>query len=146
MGEICKLTDGLYIEKELPYLDAKYFRKKIIEILDKGKYVPKDSYVILVDGENSGEVFFTDVDGYQGSTFKMLNINSFVYENYILYFIKKYHDLLKKSKVGSAIPHLNKNLFKELLLPLPPLNEQTRIVSKIEELFSILNKISLNLV
>ena len=146
LGEICKLTDGLYIEKELPYLDAKYFRKKIIEILDKGKYVPKDSYVILVDGENSGEVFFTDVDGYQGSTFKMLNINSFVYENYILYFIKKYHDLLKKSKVGSAIPHLNKNLFKELLLPLPPLNEQTRIVSKIEELFSILNKISLNLV
>lgn len=136
----------MYIEKKLPYLDAKYFRKKAIEILNKGKYVPKDSYVILVDGENSGEVFFTDVDGYQGSTFKMLNINSLFYENYILYFIKKCHDFLKKSKVGSAIPHLNKNLFKELLLPVPPLNEQTRIVNKITELFSILDKISLDLV
>ena len=76
----------------------------------------------------------------------MLNINSFVYANYILHFIKKYHDLLKKSKVGSAIPHLNKNLFKELLLPIPPINEQSRIVNKIEKLFSILDNISLNLV
>ena len=38
----------------------------------------------LVDGENSGEVFRTSIDGYQGSTFKQLLINENMNEEYVL--------------------------------------------------------------
>ena len=45
-----------------------------------------------------------------------------------------------------TVKHLSNKQIDNLLFPIPPLNEQTIIVNKIIELFSILDKISLNLV
>ena len=57
-----------------------------------------------------------------------------MYLPYVLYFIQSYRTLLRNSKVGAAIPHLNKSLFYNLLFPIPPLEEQERIVARIEEM------------
>lgn len=138
---VCALSDGEKIEgKEYPYLEAKYLRgDKNPRIVDKGRYVEKGTNVILVDGENSGEIFEVQESGYMGSTFKALNINHQICSQYMLYFIASKKDLLKKSKIGSAIPHLNKKLFFDLDFPFPPFNEQQRIVKRIESLFSKLD-------
>ena len=140
---VCKLNDG---EKEknveLPYLDVKYFRGKVANTTKKdGKFIPKNTTLILVDGENSGEIFYASREGYQGSTMKILKIEPIVDRMYILHFIKSYQKELKENKVGSAIPHLNKKLFGELQLPLPPLAEQQRIVEQVEKLFKQLDEI-----
>jgi type I restriction enzyme S subunit len=50
---------------------------------------------------------------------------------------------LKKNKIGAAIPHLNKNIFFSLFFPLPPLEEQKRIVEKYNELFPFIEKYDL---
>ena len=144
MQEICHLSDGEKIEYEsLPYLDVKYLRGKCdANILSKGKFIKKNSFLILVDGENSGEIFQTKEDGYQGSTFKILNINNRVFKEFVFKLLQKEQTLFKESKVGSAIPHLNKKLFRELLVFLPPLSEQKRIVKKIEDIFALLDEIA----
>jgi len=121
--------------KKLPYLDAKYLRgksdkKEVIE----GIELSVGTKVILVDGENSGEVFNVDENGYLGSTFKILFIMESVFQEFILKFLDVNRNMLKKKKKGSAIPHLNKEIFFNLLLPLPPLDEQKRIVEKLKEL------------
>ena len=54
---------------------------------------------------------------------------------YVLYFIQFYKDLLRNSKKGAAIPHLNKELFYSLLIGIPPLSEQQRIVNTIQNIF-----------
>ena len=104
------------------------------KVLEAGKFVTKGTYLILVDGENSGEVFIAPEDGYMGSTFKILWISAQLYARYILKFIELYKEPLRNSKKGAAIPHLNKEIFFNLLLPVPSLQEQTRIVDKIVEL------------
>ena len=144
MQEICYLSDGKKIDgKALPYLDVKYLRgKSDTNVLLSGKYVKKNTFLILVDGENSGEIFLTKENGYQGSTFKILNINNNVNEEFVFKLLQKEQVTFKESKVGSAIPHLNKKLFRELLVFLPPLAEQNRIVKKIEKIFSFLDGIS----
>ena len=138
MQNICSLLDG---EKRndisLPYLDVKFLRNQSgINLKKSGKFVSAETNLVLVDGENSGEIFKTNIDGYQGSTLKIIQISEEINEEYIFYILKKEHKLFKESKTGSAIPHLNKKLFREYPIPLPPLAEQQRIVFQIENIFA----------
>ena len=125
-------------------LDAKYLRGKSSEtIVEQGKLVYKGDNIMLVDGENSGEVFIVPQDGYMGSTFKQLWISSSMYKPYVLAFIQFYKETLRNSKKGAAIPHLNKELFHGLIIGIPPLQEQRRMVQKIEQSSQLLNSWSI---
>ena len=139
LSTICQLTDGLKTTGKQCLLDAKYLRGKSSEIIvEQGKLVYKDDNIMLVDGENSGEVFTVPQDGYMGSTFKQLLISSFMYEPYVLAFIQFYKGILRNSKKGAAIPHLNKDLFYGLVIGIPPVHEQERINEKIKQLTQLL--------
>ena len=147
MHNLCQLADG---EKQTnilcTYLDVKYLRKKGEgEVVISGKFVPADSTMILVDGENSGEIFTTFIEGYQGSTFKLLNITENMYKPFVLYVIKSLQKQFRENKVGSAIPHLNKKLFREISVLVPPIEEQKRIVNAIDTTFEVIDTISTEL-
>ena len=134
LNAVCQLTDGLKTTGKQCLLDAKYLRGKSSEtIVEQGKLVYKGDNIMLVDGENSGEVFIVPQDGYMGSTFKQLWISSSMHEPYVLAFIQFYKETLRNSKKGAAIPHLNKELFFGLIIGIPPLQEQRRVVQKIEQ-------------
>ena len=139
LKDVCQLIDGVKMSGKGICLDAKYLRgKSSPTYLDKGRFVRVNDSIILVDGENSGEVFIVPQDGYMGSTFKQLWISSSMYEPYVLAFIQFYKETLRNSKKGAAIPHLNKELFYGLIIGIPPLQEQRRIVQKIEQLMQLL--------
>lgn len=147
MQTLCTLVDG---EKqngiERINLDVKYLRgEREAKVLTSGKYTTANTLLILVDGENSGEVFRAPVDGYQGSTFKQLSIHEVMYTDYVLQVINLHRKTLRENKVGSAIPHLNKKLFKAINVPIPPYEEQKRIVNAINQTFTILDTIMENL-
>ena len=134
LNAVCQLTDGLKTTGKQCLLDAKYLRGKSSEtIVEQGKLVYKGDNIMLVDGENSGEVFIVPQDGYMGSTFKQLWISSSMHQPYVLAFIQFYKETLRNSKKGAAIPHLNKELFYGLIIGIPPLQEQIRLVLKIEQ-------------
>ena len=59
--------------------------------------------------------------------------------------ISLHRKVLRENKVGSAIPHLNKKLFKEIEVPIPPYNEQKRIAEAIKNLFNNIDNIAENL-
>ena len=141
MQTLCNLIDG---EKqggiERINLDVKFLRgEREAKTLISGKFVAANSLLILVDGENSGEVFRSPIDGYQGSTFKQLRINENMNEEYVLQVINLHRKILRESKIGSAIPHLNKKLFKAIEVPIPPYKEQQRIIKAINKAFMSLD-------
>ena len=137
LAHICRLIDGEKKEGNYVCLDAKYLRGKSSgDILPKGKFVLTGDNIILVDGENSGEVFAVPHDGYMGSTFKQLWVSGNMHLPYVLYFIQFYKDLLRNSKKGAAIPHLNKEIFYSLVVGIPPYQEQERIANAIGELYA----------
>ena len=61
--------------------------------------------------------------------------------DYMLQIINMHRQILRENKVGSAIPHLNKKLFKAIEVPVPPLAEQHRIVDAIDKAFAKLDTI-----
>ena len=138
LKDICQLIDGEKRNGKGICLDAKYLRgKSSATIVEKGKFVYARDNIILVDGENSGEVFTVPQDGYMGSTFKQLWLSSAMWKPYILAFILFYKEELRNSKRGAAIP-LNKELFYNLPIGIPPLAEQQRISERINELSQLL--------
>ena len=137
LSDICRLIDGEKKQGQYVCLDAKYLRGKSTgDKLNNGKFVSKGDNIILVDGENSGEVFTVPCDGYMGSTFKQLWVSREMYLPYVLYFIQFYKDRLRNSKKGAAIPHLNKEIFYNLWVGIPPKDEQMRISAKVADLYS----------
>ena len=61
------------------------------------------------------------------------------YVYHFMYLLKESNNL---TSVGTAMPGLSANRLKGLLLPLPPLSEQRRIVTKLAELLSQIDKYS----
>ena len=59
------------------------------------------------------------------------------YVFYLLYLLKESNQL---ASVGTAMPGLSASSLKNILLPLPPLVEQQRIVAKIEELMPLVEQ------
>lgn len=139
LKDICQLTDGEKRNGKGICLDAKFLRgKSSATIIEKGRFVYAGDNIILVDGENSGEVFSIPQDGYMGSTFKQLWLSSVMWKPCIWAFILFYKEALRNSKRGAAIPHLNKDLFYKLPIGIPPLSEQQRITCQINNLFQLI--------
>ena len=140
LEEVVWLEDGIRSSgEELPYLDVKTIRgKQNATILSSGKIIEKGMQVILVDGENSGEVFEVPCRGYMGSTFRILKVSSYVEIDYIRLILDYYKNLFKDNKTGSAIPHLNKKIFKSLIIGIPPIEEQKAIVNHVKSAVNIL--------
>ena len=139
---LCHLFDGEKRENaSFPYWDVKSLRgTKERQYVSSGKFVRKGAKVILVDGENSGEIFDIPEDGYMGSTFKALLISPLINVNYLRYYIASKQDFYRKHKVGSAIPHLNKEMFWGMPFPLAPCIAQQHVVDHIESLFARLDE------
>ena len=58
---------------------------------------------------------------------------------YLLYFFKFYESKLQEKGTGTTFKAINQNVIKNILVPLPDIIEQEKIVVRIEELFSQLD-------
>lgn len=59
---------------------------------------------------------------------------------YLLYYFRYFETQLSAKGTGTTFKAINQKLIKNLEIPIPPLNEQFRIVARIEELFSKFDK------
>jgi len=126
----------------VPYLTADYFRtlipSKFAKLCSDGSVVSvnENDIVFIWDGSNAGDVF-TGLRGILASTMiKILPKESDVESKYLYFFLKTQFDLFNSRTTGSTIPHVNKQLFQNLTIPLPPLPEQkaiARVLSTIQK-------------
>lgn len=144
LEEYCRLDNGIKnIDENKPYLEVKFLRGQTsLQYRNSGYLINEKEYMILVDGENSGEVFISPMEGIMGSTMKKLIIDKKIDVNYVLEFLKFHHNTFKNSKTGAAIPHLNKKLFKDILIPVPKIEEQKIILDKILKINSIYEELT----
>jgi type I restriction enzyme, S subunit len=155
LGEICtKITDGFHntppkIAEGFPYIAATHVKSDKID-WDSCHYVsekfhrelyiktnPKKGEVLVVNiGAGCGTPAIIDVD-FEFS-FKNTAILKFdqteIHNKYIFYyFLLKQDDFYKDLTKGGLQPFLSLKILNEIVFPLPPLFEQTRIVAEIEK-------------
>lgn len=141
-GKKPKILIDDFEDEVIPYVTIKYFQTKVVEqytfATETNRVCNEDDILIVWDGARAG-LIGTGVQGALGSTLckiKFDNINKkFMY----YYFLGKY-DLINSNTKGTGIPHVDPTYLDTLVLSIPPLKEQQRIVDKIERLFEKLDK------
>ena len=124
----------------MPYVDIEAFETGNIKMYTDGeKCLPCKAGDILIvcDGSRSGFVGKA-IDGYVGSTLAIISADGMSQE-YLYYFLQGKYALLNTKKKGTGTPHLDANILNQQKLVVPSLEEQKRVVAKIEELFSELD-------
>lgn len=124
-----------------PYINIKAFEQKVFTEFSNGLsgvMCSEEDFLLVWDGARSGLVG-KGIAGLVGSTLAKINFPG-IYNKYAYYYLKsKYHEINTNAK-GTGIPHVNPDLLWNYRFPIPPLAEQHRIVEKIEELFSEIDK------
>ena len=121
-------------------------------------YIDKDSYDFLSKSKLfGGELILPNIGGSIGKAFLMPNLNmpmslapnsimvkftEQVMNKYFSYFIQSPmgKSLLLNNKGGTATPKFSKTELRNMVLKLPPLEEQKRIVAKIEKLMPLVDE------
>ncbi len=128
-----KLYDQKINENSLPYLTAEYMRG-----LETPKWcdpkedpsmikVNSDDVIMIWDGSYAGHVF-TGFNGVLASTMiKIVPKYNNLDKKFLYYYLTISSRRLRGTTVGTGVPHINKKIFEELYIPLPPLEEQKRI-------------------
>ncbi len=149
LGTILHMEKGKKPQKQskeiedgfLPYVDIKAFEKGIIDSYaspEKCVLCDDGDLLIVCDGSRSG-LTGRAIKGVVGSTLSKISADGLTAE-YLRYFIQSKYTLLNTQKKGTGTPHLNAQILKQSKLIIPSLPEQERIVARIEELFSELDK------
>ena len=124
-----------------PCIDIQAFEKGIINSWTDGegcRICHESDFLMVWDGSRSGLVG-KGMEGALGSTLVRINF-PFMENQYAFYFLQSKYQQINSRTKGSGTPHVDPDLLWNYGFPIPPLNEQRRIVVKIEELFSELDK------
>ena len=87
-----------------------------------------------------GYVAITTVEASTNQGFKSLVPSKEISANYVYHYFKASKQMAEERASGTTFLELSGRAFSALPIPVPPLNEQRRIVEKIENLFAELDK------
>lgn len=162
LGELCILENGdrsknypnksILVEEGIPFINAGHLQNGLV---DKAQmtFIPEERFNLLRSGKimegdilyclrgSLGKIgFVKDIN--QGAIASSLVIVR-LYPNLNNTFIVKYFEcplskaMIKKYDNGTAQPNLSATDLAKFLIPLPPLPEQHRIVTKVDELMTL---------
>ncbi len=159
LGEVCHTTSGgtpsrreiKYYKGNIPWVKSGELDKGLITDTEEkiseeavknssAKVFPKGTLLIALYGATIGKLAFLGVDAATNQAicgiYQNESISSKFLYNYLFYKKQK----LVNQGIGGAQPNISQTILKNLDLPLPPKEAQQLIVSKIEELFSEVDK------
>lgn len=142
----------LYIsiqEGFVPYIDIKAFEKNILEQYTEknlAKLTKPNNILVVWDGARAGLVGLAPCIGAIGSTLVDIEPKTKeIINKYLYYFLFSNYAYINSKPRGTGTPHVNPDLYWNMLIPLPPSNEQKRIVEKLDKMMRIVDDVKARL-
>lgn len=153
-GNTPKKSNKEYFGTEVPFLGPGDIQNGNVNYKNQGlsnegkkvaRITPKNSILQVCIGGSIGKCALVDREvafNQQINSIYPIIVN----EKYIYYVLNsRYFKSSMKAKAGgTATPIINRGLWDAIIIPLPPLGEQLRIIEKIEKLLSLVNQYTLS--
>ena len=160
LGTVCKLRNGFafksdrYTKEGIPVIrisdigdgnvDLEYCVKVELDNQYLTYKVTRGDILVAMSGATTGKfgIFKSDQLAFQNQRvgrFEILD-KSLLDNQFLLFLLYGLKHKILEDAYGGAQPNISSGKIEEMEIPLPPLAEQQRIVAKIEELFSELDK------
>ena len=121
-----------------------YNNESLTELgLEKGRLIESNSVLMVCIGGSIGKNYFTDRDCSCNQQINAITGLCGIDNKYVHYFVSsnEFYEQIISTATGSATPIINKSKWEQLLVQLPPLNEQKRIVEKVDYLMEFCDKL-----
>ena len=132
----CRIEDrdGIYLNgtKSGQYVSEETIREMNLRIF------PVGTVLSACSGASIGTFLVNTVECCTNQTFNGLVCNDLFYNWYLFWFLKSEINRLKSMGSGSAMAYISQDKIRNMLIPLPPIAEQKRIVEKLEAMMELL--------
>ena len=161
LEKLAKLQNGfafksnLFVSDGLPIVRIKNIKNEKVllddvvcfNIEDYGKkldsyQIKKNDILIAMSGATTGKIglYNTEEISYLNQRVGLFRIENSNLRSYLFYFLSTQIEKNLELSLGAAQPNLSTEQINNIELPLPPLEEQKRIVAKLDNLFAKIDK------
>lgn len=131
LGEVCTLERGVRVVRKnlLEIGHIPVFQNSLTPLgyFGKSNY-PKHTPFVICAGA-AGEIGYSNVPFWAADDCTCVICHSYVISKYVYYYLLVKQHALKSQVRKASVPRLSKNVIEKLLIPIPSLSEQNRIVS-----------------
>ena len=110
--------------------------------IELAKYLLQKNDLLICEGGDIGRAAIWDINEtmYYQNALHRVHFYGKIFPKFFLYILSLYKalGLLDKKSKGMTIKHFTKSALNSIVIPLPPLLEQKRIIEKIEQLMQLL--------
>ncbi|MBI0091554.1 restriction endonuclease subunit S [Lactobacillus sp. M0345] len=157
LQNICDVKDGThdspsYIEKGVPlvtsknikngkidFSNCKFISKEDSEKINKRSNVDVEDILMPMIGTIGNPAICDDDRLFSIKNVALIKNNKFLLNTFVFNWISLFQETLKKNSSGAVQSFVSLTKLRQMLIPLPPLSEQKRIVKKLDKLFSKLD-------
>ena len=161
LEKLAKLQNGfafksnLFVNEGLPIVRIKNIKNEKVllddvvyfNVEDYGKkldsyQIKKNDILLAMSGATTGKIGLYDTDeiSYLNQRVGLFRIENSNLRSYLFYFLSTQIEKNLELSLGAAQPNLSTEQINNIELPLPPLEEQKRIVDKLDILFAKIDK------
>lgn len=115
-----------------------YTQRSLSEIgIEQGRVIPENSVMMVCIGGSIGKCYYTDRLCSCNQQINTITGLCSIKAEFLYYFMSSsyFYESVIGNSTGSATPIINRNKWERIAIPLPPIEEQSRIVKKIKDLF-----------
>ena len=135
----CRIEDrdGYYLNGTK---SGQYVSKETVEEMNL-RVCPVGTVLSACSGASIGTILITTVECCTNQTFNGLVCNSKLYNWYLFWYLKSVISKLKGMGTGSAMAYVSQDKIRNMIIPLPPYEEQIRIADTIDKALSVIGEV-----
>ena len=123
-------------------IDLSKIKQALFTEIELAKYLLQKNDLLICEGGDIGRAAIWDINEtiYYQNALHRVRFYGKIFPKFFLYILSLYKalGLLDKKSKGMTIKHFTKSALNSIVIPLPPLLEQKRIIEKIEQLMQLL--------